>query len=212
MTLHSPPLAATLEPRTGASSEAMLFARLQANDDDAFAELVALHGPAMLAVARRLLLREADAHDAVQDAFLSAFRMLARFDGRAAIATWLHRIVLNACLMKLRTARRRPERSIEELLPTFADDGHQRPEARPWRELPQGALERAETCALVHEKIALLPATYREVLVLRDIEELDTDEVATMLATTRGALKVRLHRARQALRTLLEPCFVEVQP
>lgn len=197
---------------TGSPCEAVLVARLQANDDAAFTELVALHGPAMLAVARRILVREADAHDAVQDAFLSAFRTLARFDGRASLATWLHRIVLNACLMKLRAAKRRPERSIDELLPTFTADGHRESDSRAWREVPQGELERAQTCALVRAKIELLPASYREVLVLRDLEELDSDEVATMLATTRGALKVRLHRARQALRTLLEPCFVEVAP
>ncbi len=164
----------------------------------------------MLAVARRILVREADAHDAVQDAFLSAFRGLDRFDGRADASTWLHRIVLNACLMKLRAARRRPERSIEELLPQFQDDGHQRVDSRPWRPLPHGELERRELCSLVRAKIDELPQAYREVLILRDLEELDTEQTASLLSTSRGALKTRLHRARQALRTLLEPHLVEV--
>ncbi|HWB73312.1 MAG TPA: sigma-70 family RNA polymerase sigma factor [Nannocystaceae bacterium] len=178
-------------------------------NDDAFGELVLAHAPAMLATARRLLAREADAEDAVQDACLAAFRALDRFDGRASLATWLHRIVLNSCLMRLRAARRRPERAIEELLPQFLDDGHQREDTRPWRPHALAELERAELCALVRAKIDELPQPYREVLLLRDIEGLDTDETARMLATSCGALKVRLHRARQALRTLLEPYHVE---
>ena len=73
----------------------------------------------MLAVARRFMRNEDDARDAVQDAFLSSFRALGRFDGDALLSTWLHRIVVNAALMKLRTRRRKPERSIEEMLPGF---------------------------------------------------------------------------------------------
>jgi RNA polymerase sigma-70 factor (ECF subfamily) len=180
---------------------------LRAGEEAAFAELVLAHAPAMLATARRLLARDADAEDAVQDACLAAFRALDRFDGRASLATWLHRIVLNACLMRLRAARRRPERSIDELLPQFLDDGHQREDTRRWR--PHVELEHAELCKLVRAKIDELPQPYREVLLLRDIEGLDTETTAQALATSCGALKVRLHRARQALRTLLEPYHVE---
>src|SRR5215217_2188035 len=80
-----------------------LVARLKAGDADAYEELVRLHGGRMLAVARRFLRDDEAARDAVQDAFLSAFRGIGRFDGHAQVSTWLHRIVVNAALMRLRT-------------------------------------------------------------------------------------------------------------
>jgi RNA polymerase sigma-70 factor (ECF subfamily) len=187
--------------------DAALVERLRRGDGVAFDELLRTHSGRLLAVARRLLSNEEDARDAVQDAFLSAFRSLDRFDGQAALGTWLHRIVVNAALTKLRSRRRRPEKSIEDLLPTFLDDGHQARPARDWPE-PSAALQRQETRESVRRHIAELPEDYRVVLLLRDIEELDTDETARLLGLTTGAVKTRLHRARQALRTLLEPEFL----
>ncbi len=184
--------------------EAPLIARLRAGDDAAFEELVRAHGGRMLAVARRFLPEE-DARDAVQDAFVSVTRSIEKFEGNARLSTWLHRIVVNAALMKIRWRKRRPEDSIEELLPRFRDDGHQEQPASPWRESVQQTLERQEVRELVREKIAELPESYRAVLLLRDVEELDTQETADSLGITPNNVKVRLHRARQALRTLLDP-------
>jgi len=101
----------------GAETESDLVARLRAGDEAAYAELVRTQGGRMFAVARRLLRSDDDAADAVQEAFVSAFRAIASFEGGARLSTWLHRIVVNAALMKLRTRARRPEVSIEELLP-----------------------------------------------------------------------------------------------
>jgi RNA polymerase sigma-70 factor, ECF subfamily len=159
-----------------------------------------------------MLASDADAQDAVQEAFLSAFRALDGFDGQCRLGTWLHRVLLNACLMRLRSRHRRPEQPLGSLLPEFLDDGHQRVDSQPWRALPVAELECAELRRLVRDKIEELPMPYREVILLRDIEELDTAQTASLLRTTPGALKTRLHRARQALRTLLEPHFVEVSP
>lgn len=198
--------------RDSSDDDRTLLRRVRACDDDAFDELVRRHGGALLRVARRMLDSDADAQDAVQEAFLSAFRGLEGFDGQCRLATWLHRILLNVCLMRLRSRRRRPEQSIGALLPEFLDDGHQRVDSRPWRALPVAELECAELRRLVREKIDQLPTPYREVLLLRDIEELDTEQTAALLRTTTGALKTRLHRARQALRALLEPHFAEVSP
>lgn len=163
----------------------------------------------MLAVARRMLSREEDAQDAVQEAFLSAFKSLDRFDGRSQLATWLHRITVNVCLMRLRTRRRKPETSIEALLPEFVEDGHQKNPSRPWKPGAEGGIEEHELRALVRSKVEELPDPYREVILLRDIEGLDTDETAAVLGITSGAVKTRLHRAHQALRTLLDPYFAE---
>jgi len=185
------------------AAEERLVIALRSGDEDAYEQLVRAHGGRMLAVARRLLGDSEDAPDAVQEAFVSAFRSIGSFAGQARLSTWLHRIVVNAALMKLRTRRRKPEQPIDDLLPTFEADGHHREPGKPWQ--PAERLEQREVRRLVRENIAKLPDVYRTVLVLRDIEELDTAEVAALLEVNAGVVKTRLHRARQALRTLLDP-------
>lgn len=197
------------EASAAAEVDARLLARLRAGDDAAFDELVRLAGGRLLAVARRMLGREEDAQDAVQEAFLSAFKSLEKFDGRSQLTTWLHRITVNACLMRLRSQRRRPEKQMDELLPEFVADGHQKNSTKPWKPLGASGIEAEELRVLVRSKIDELPDDYREVLLLRDIEGLDTEATAVHLGISTNAVKTRLHRARQALRTLLEPAFVE---
>ena len=107
------------------ADDASLVPRLQRGDGEAFEELVRRHTPHLLRVARRLLDSEEDARDAVQDAFVSAFRSIGNFESLSMLSTWLHRIVVNAGLMKLRTRRRKPEEDIERYLPRFLEDGHQ---------------------------------------------------------------------------------------
>jgi RNA polymerase sigma-70 factor (ECF subfamily) len=191
------------EPQVTTVVHDPLVARLKAGDGDAFEELVRRHGGRMLTVARRYLRDEEAARDAVQDAFLSAFRGIQRFDGQAQISTWLHRIVVNAALMRIRTRERRPEQSIEPLLPTFQEDGHHTEPVAPWAESGPAALERRETRALVRAAIGELPESYRVVLMLRDIEDRSTKDTADALGISENAAKLRLHRARQALSTLI---------
>jgi RNA polymerase sigma-70 factor (ECF subfamily) len=186
------------------ADEAALVAGLRAKQPEAFETLVRLYTPRLLAVARRMLNNDEDARDVVQDAMLSAYRSIDRFEAHARVSTWLHRIVVNAALMKLRTRRRRPEESLEPLLPTFRDDGHHREEITGWTEGSDKAVERNETRRLVREAIMNLPDAYREVVILRDIEEQDTAATAKALGITPNAVKIRLHRARQALRTQLD--------
>jgi RNA polymerase sigma-70 factor, ECF subfamily len=183
--------------------ETELIARLQAGDDAAFEELVRTYGGRLLAVARRFVRNESDAEDILQSAYLSAFRSVGQFEGGCQLSTWLHRIVVNTALMKLRTRRRKPEESIEQLLPAFQEDGHHVEQFSDWGARADVLLERQETRATVRACIEQLPNNYREVLVLRDMEELPTQDVARMLNMTPTAVKVRLHRARQALSTLL---------
>jgi RNA polymerase sigma-70 factor (ECF subfamily) len=194
------------EGRTAcAADDVELLERVRAGDEGAYEALVRRHGGRMLAVARRFLRTEEDSADAVQDAFLSAFRSLDGFEGNSALGTWLHRIVVNVCLMRLRARSRRREVRIDELLPTFDETGHHSRPIRPWEDHALARLTQAETCAQVRVRIDELPAPYREILILRDIEELDTEQTAQHLGIKPGAVKTRLHRARQALRTLLEP-------
>lgn len=180
-----------------------LLTALRAGQDDAFELLVRAHSGRMLSVCRRILRNDEDARDAVQEAFVSAFRGISNFEGTSQLGTWLHRIAVNASLMRLRSRKRRPEQSIEELLPSFKDDGHARIDPQDWSPSALQLVETRETREFVRNCIDRLPEAYRVVLILRDIEELDTLETAGVLGVTEGVVKVRLHRARHALRRLL---------
>ena len=191
---------------TDDTDDRALVARLRAGDDDAFDEVVRAYGPRLLGLARRLVGSDEDARDVLQDSFASAFKGLAGFAGDSKLSTWLHRIVVNRALMKLRTRRRHPEHPIEELLPAFESNGHHAAHYSTWSD-PDRVLQQREARDLVRAQIDQLPDNYRAVIVLRDLEELDTAETARTLGLTENAVKIRLHRARQALRTLLEAHF-----
>src|SRR5690242_2528194 len=113
-------------------AEGEIVASLKAGDDRVFERLVREQGPRLLAVCRRFLRNEEDSRDAVQESFLSAFRSIGSFEQNSRLGTWLHRIAVNCCLMKLRTRRRKPEDPIEDFLPKFAADGHQVPPSLAW--------------------------------------------------------------------------------
>lgn len=188
--------------------ELEMVAALRRNESTAHEEFVWRFGGQMLATARRFLACEQDCYDAVQETFISAFRAIDKFEGNSKLGTWLHRILVNVCLMKLRTRSRRHEVSIDDLLPKFDSTGHHTQSIPRWRQPAADQLQCDETRALVRRSIDMLPDDFRSVLLLRDIEEFSTEETAETLKITPGAVKTRLHRARQALRTLLEPHFV----
>ena len=192
--------------------EAELLAALRLGQEDAFERLVRTHSGRMLSVCRRILRNEEEAKDAVQEAFVSAFRGIRAFEGTCRLGTWLHRIAVNASLMRLRSRKRRPEESIDDLQPGFTDDGHARREPRDWSPSAAQMVETRETREFVRGCIDRLPDMYRVVLLLRDIEELDTSEAAEVLGVSDGVVKVRLHRARHALRKLLSEKFEEPGP
>lgn len=185
-----------------------LVAAFRAGDLSAFETIVREHGRGLLAVARRLLRNDDDAREAVQDAFVSAFRSCRRFEGSSRISTWLHRIVVNSCLMRLRTQRRSVEVPIDDWLPRFLPDGHHEASFIDWSNAAHAMIEQEETCALVRRSIDQLPDSYRTVLLMHDIEGIPVDEVAAALEISANAVHIRLHRARQALRTLLDPVFL----
>ncbi len=190
-------------------NEHTLLAALRRGDDAAYETLVRAYGGRLLAVARRYL-GEEDARDAVQESFLSAFKAIHRFDGRARLSTWLHRITVNHCLMKLRRPSTKREESIEPLLPIFFEGGHRAEPGRAWPPDAEERLTRAESRKLVRRSIERLPERHRTVILLRDIEGLTGREAADRLGITANAVKVRLHRAHQALRTLIDPSLRQV--
>jgi RNA polymerase sigma-70 factor (ECF subfamily) len=152
----------------------------------------------MFAVARRVTRDDDDADDAVQDACIAALRGRTGFEARSRASTWVHRIVVNSALMQLRTRRRRSEDAVVA--------GQESMEIEPSAEERVGG---GELAAMVRQCIEALPEPHRSVLVLRHLQEHDTAETAARLGVTENAVKIRLHRARHALRRRLVGARVE---
>ncbi len=187
--------------QTQSDEEATSDARQQ----DTAEQLVRENVGWMLVLAERMLNDAALAEDVVQEALMNALKGLHRFEKQSTLKTWLHRITVNVALAKLRKRKRLAEQSIEELLPEF--DQYDCRIERPWTHLASvhDLVEHDETRAHVAEGIRALPDSYRIVLQLRDIEGYDTGETAELLETSESNVKVRLHRARAALKKILEP-------
>jgi RNA polymerase sigma-70 factor, ECF subfamily len=191
--------------------EGDLLTRLRTGDGAAFETMVREFGPRMLAVIRRFLPQDADSHDALQDAFISAFKAIGKFQGDSSLGTWLHRIAVNSALMKLRSQKRRNEKPIEDFLPKFVNDGHRENALAAWAVTHDNVAVDNETRELVLKSIDKLPESYRAILLLRDIEERSTEETAQLLDLSVNNVKTRLHRARQALREILDQHFGELR-
>lgn len=167
--------------------------------------LVREHIGWMLNLAERLLSDRALAEDAVQEAFINAFAALDKFEGRSSLKTWLHRITVNAALGKLRQQKRIEEESLEQYQPEF-NALNCRIE-NPWTQMLslQEVLESEELQRQVRQHINSLPEVSRIILQLRDIEGYSSQEVAGLLDISESNVRIRLHRARAALKKLLEP-------
>ena len=190
---------------TAKGGESALVEQLRSGNRPVTERFVREHAGWMLALAQRYVKDAGLAEDCVQEAFLQAFRSIGEFEGRSALKSWLHRIVVNTALMKLRSRRCAIEQPVEDILPHIDRDCCRMQAS--WAEMatPHEILERKEARDLVVAKMLELPDSYRIVLLLRDIEGMSTEETARALAMTEGAVKVRLHRARAAFKMLVEP-------
>jgi RNA polymerase sigma-70 factor (ECF subfamily) len=193
----------TAGPTSGPDDPAMIE-RLRARDPAAFEDLVRTLSGRLLAVARRVSRTEADAEDAVQEAFLLAYKAIGTFDGRSSVSTWLHRIVVNAALARLRRERAHPTASIDALLPTFENGDHVEHPGR-WKSVTVDGDRRIEQREALLRALGELPEEFREVIVLRDMEDRTSAQVAQALNISDALVRQRLHRARQALVKLLGP-------
>ena len=186
------------------SHEMMLVDRVLAGEKELFYELVRPHERAVYVAALAILQNPADAEEVTQEAALKAFRRLDTFRGESKFSTWLVRIAVNEARMRLRRDRRvqyesldsSPEEETSEYCPISLAD---------WREIPSEVLESKEIRNMIEEALIRLPEKYREVLVLRDIEQLNIAETAAALGVTLGTVKLRLLRARLRMRDLLAP-------
>ena len=192
------------------SSEATRKINLEAllgGNKDEFEKLVRQESPRLFRVIMRIVRDESEAESIMQETYLQAFRRLHTFRQESKFTTWLYAIAINLSRGSLRKSSRYThleEAEIERLQPSFVD-GHYIETYETWK--PDTYTEREDNRRIVHEAIERLPPDYRAIVVLRDIEELPTTEAAAILNITEGAARVRLHRARQALRTILDGYF-----
>jgi RNA polymerase sigma-70 factor (ECF subfamily) len=187
------------------SDEMALVRRAKRGDDQAFEELVRRYDRNVFRIAQHITQNREDAEDVVQEAFLKAYGNLAKFQEQSKFYTWLVRIAVNEALMKLR--RRKPERtvSLDEEVKT-EDDSLPR-EVADWSPNPEQMYNQAELREILTRTIQGLPAGFRTVFVLRDVEGLSTEETAQALELSIPAVKSRLLRARLQLRERLNRFF-----
>jgi RNA polymerase sigma-70 factor, ECF subfamily len=195
----------------GNPDERQLIARILAGEKDLFHDLVRPCERMVYLTVLGMMKDEAEAEDVTQEAMLKAYRALASFHAESKFSTWLVAIALNEGRRRLRIAGRAPVESLGEqgtepegdFTPALLTD---------WREIPLEALERKEVREALVAAVGQLPAIYREVFTLRDIEELDVRETAEVLEISANVVKVRLHRARMLLQKRLAPLLKTAQP
>lgn len=187
-----------------------MIASILAGDKEQYHELIRPYERSVYKMALSFMKNESDAEDVAQEAFLKAFRKLADFRGQAKFSTWLISITLNEARGRL---RRQATVRMESLDDSPEEGAHISPALlRDWREVPSEALERQEVRQMLQDAIANLAPLYREVLLLRDVEEFSIEETATALAITTGTVKVRLHRARMMMQKELAPKLKKTGP
>ena len=194
--------------------EAKMIAAVLAGDRQQFHTLIRPYERSVYVMALSMLRQEADAEDAAQEAFLKAFRNLGKFRADSKFSTWLISIALNEARSRLRQRKNAKLDSLDDTSDDTSDDGSPIAPAmlRDWREIPSEALERQEVRLMLHEAVAELPANYREIFLLREVEELSVNESAEALGISTASVKVRLHRARLMLQKKLAPQLKQLNP
>jgi RNA polymerase sigma-70 factor, ECF subfamily len=185
-------------------TEAEMISRIIAGERDLFYDLIKPCERAVFLTAYSVLKSEAEAEEVVQEAALKAYKALGSFRGEAKFSTWFVKITLNEARMRLRRSRAEAEVSLEDF--GDEDDSDFTPALlTDWREIPSEALERKELRELLQRGLDELPEKYREVLILRDVRELNIEETAQLLGITIGMVKTRLFRARLMMQKIVAP-------
>ncbi|HEX4022712.1 MAG TPA: sigma-70 family RNA polymerase sigma factor [Acidobacteriaceae bacterium] len=191
------------EPKASSRTEAELITAILAGEIQLYHELIRPYERSVYSMALSYMKNKADAEDVAQEAFVSAFKSLASFRAEARFSTWLISITLN----EARTRLRRKSLVRMDSLDVPPDENHSASSAllRDWREIPSEVIERGEIRLLLQEAIEQLPDIYRQVFLLRDVEEMNINETAEALSISIPSVKVRLHRARMMLQKQLAP-------
>ncbi len=189
--------------------EEALVRDFQNGNLDAYEKIVELYQKKIYALSFNLTRNQMDAQDVTQEVLLTIFKKINTFQGKSAFSSWVYRITLNATYMKLRSKKKEPSVSLEDLLPAFNGAGFQKEKSQDWSESTESLLFNNETREVIQKAVDLLPEKEKVVFVLRDVEGLSTDKVSEILDLTIPAVKSRLHRARLFLRKKLTHYFEE---
>jgi len=196
-----------------ATPDTELLGQVQKGSEAAFEELLRRYQGKVYGLSLRMLRNPQDAEEVLQDVILTVFQKAGTFQGKAAVSSWIYRITMNACLMKL---RRRPKVQPipleEELGPAMSEEGMVTEMVVDWSSLPREELDRKELAARIEDAVGELPPEYRTVFVLRDVQGLSAQEACEILNLSLPALKSRLHRARLFLRKKLADLVTAPQP
>lgn len=188
-------------------NELALYQRIRAGDKSACAQCIEIHSPGVYRVALRITGDPAEAEDVLQETFSQAFNNIDAFEWRSGMKTWLYRIASNAALMRLR-ARKPVAFSLDEGTP--GEDFEAPRQLFDWCCLPEQDFATQEARTQIERAIAELPDNLKAVFLLREMEGLSTEETAETLGLSSENVKVRLHRARLALRETLSGYFTEL--
>ncbi len=189
--------------------EEALVKDFQAGNLDAYDKIVELYQKRIYALSFNLMRNQMDAQDVAQEVLLTLFKKIHTFQGKSAFSSWVYRITLNSSYMKLRSKKKEPKISIDELLPSFNSTGFQQEKIQDWSENTESLLFTNETREIINKAVGLLPEKEKVVFLLRDVEGLSTEKVSEVLDLTIPAVKSRLHRARLFLRKKLSGYFEE---
>jgi RNA polymerase sigma-70 factor (ECF subfamily) len=188
--------------------EAVMIERVLGGQTETFHELIRPYERSVYLMALSLLHNEAEAEDAAQEAFIKAYRYLGKFRSESRFSTWLISIVLNEARGRLR--RKQP--GLTDSIDDTTEGSITPAQLTDWREIPSESLERQEIRTLIRRALTELPIAYREVFVLRELEERNVQETAEALGITIASVKMRLHRARIMLQKQLAPQLKSTVP
>jgi RNA polymerase sigma-70 factor, ECF subfamily len=188
-------------------SQAVLVERVQAGDHAAFYELVRPHERGIFLAALSVVNNQADAEEVVQESILKAFKAIGTFRGEAKFSTWIIQITLNEARMRLRKDRRHLYDSVDEPMKADEEGDYVPRDFADWREIPSEALQKKELRQALQKALQSLSPKYRQVVILRDVEQLSIADTAKVLDITEASVKTRLLRARLMMRDELAPGF-----
>ena len=197
------------QPKEDKKLEEALVRDFQSGDLEAYDKIADIYQKKIYGLSLNLTRNQMDAQDVTQEVLLTLFRKIHTFQGKSAFSSWVYRITLNASYMKLRSKKKEPNVSIDELMPSFNGAGFQQEKIQDWSENTESLLFTNETRDVINKAIDLLPEKEKVVFLLRDVEGLSTEKAGEILDLTVPAVKSRLHRARLFLRKKLSSYFEE---
>ena len=193
-------------------TDEVLVERVRSKDVAAFEELLGRYENKLYRLAMRFVRNENDAQEILQDAFLSAWRNLPGFEGRAQFGSWMYRVTVNAALMFLRARSRHPEVMLDDVEPAILHKAAEQSvhgSSEDWSQRPDEQLQSEELRRHIQEAADALPEGLRTVFLVRDVEGMSTEETAELLGLSLPAVKTRLHRARLAMREAIGRYFAQ---